>query len=316
MGKPLVIQTEELDSAPAAWLAERCELVRCGAADKGYDLLLAGAEALVIRTYTRVDQAMLAGAPKLRVVGRAGVGLDNVDLEACGARGVQVVYTPDANSEAVVEYVWTMLTDALRPHRYLTNAPDARGWGETRKALRAARELNQMTLGILGLGRIGKRMARVGTALGMRVLYHDLLSIASELRAGAEPVGFEELLRSADILTVHVDGRPANRHLLNERAFALLKPDAVFVNAARGFLVDNSACAAFFASHPAARALLDVHDPEPFGPSYPLLGLPNIRLSPHLAAATTRAQENMSWVVRDVWRVLQGEAPHFSATTP
>lgn len=316
VAKPLVIQTEELDAAPAAWLAERCELVRCGAADQGFEVLLGSAEALVVRTYTRVDATMLGKAPKLKVVGRAGVGLDNIDLPACRERNVRVVYTPDANSEAVVEYIWTLLLQSLRPHTSLDAAIDSKRWGEIRKAMRAPRELNQMTLGILGLGRIGKRMARVGTALGMRVLYHDLLSIASELRAGAEPVGFEELLRSADILTVHVDGRPANRHLLNERAFALLKPEAVLVNAARGFLVDNAACAAFFASHPAARALLDVHDPEPFGPSYPLLGLPNIRLSPHLAAATTRAQENMSWVVRDVWRVLQGEAPHFSATIP
>ncbi|MBS0190020.1 MAG: NAD(P)-dependent oxidoreductase [Phycisphaerales bacterium] len=313
MNKPLVLQTEDLDEGPARWLGERCELVPCGVSDKGFDLLLSTARALLVRTYTRVDAAMVSRAPNLKVVGRAGVGLDNVDLEACRARGVRVVYTPDANSEAVVEYVWKMLLDALRPHRYLSEALDDKSWSKTRKAMRAPRELNQMTLGILGLGRIGKRMARVGTALGMRVLYHDLLEMAPEVRFGAVAVGRDELLRTSDILTVHVDGRPSNRHLLGRGAFDLLKPDAIFVNAARGFLVDNAACAEFFSAHPAALALLDVHDPEPFGPSYPLLGIPNIRLSPHLAAATARAQENMSWVVRDIWRVLSGEPAEFAA---
>lgn len=313
MSKPLVVQTEELDAAPAAWLSERCELVRCAASESGFDVLLAAAQGLLVRTYTWVDRAMLARTPNLKVVARAGVGLDNVDLDACRERGIRVVYTPDANSEAVVEYVWTMLLNELRPHTYLSASLDAQRWGQARKAARATREINQQTLGILGLGRIGKRMAKVGAAFGMRVLYHDLLEIPEGLRHGAIPVSRDELLRESDIFSIHVDGRPSNRNLINADVFGKMKPDVTFVNAARGFLVDTTACAAFFRSHEKALALLDVHEPEPFGADYPLLGISNVRLSPHLAAATARAQENMSWVVRDVWRVLNRESPESAA---
>jgi phosphoglycerate dehydrogenase-like enzyme len=311
--KKLVIQTEDLDPAPAAWLAERCELVRCGTDDKGFDLLLASAEGMVVRTYTKVDSAMLAKAPKLKVVGRAGVGLDSIDLEACKARGMRVVSTPDANTQAVVEFVWALIFDALRPRLFLSEALEKAHWVEVRRELRAAKQIDELTLGVYGLGRIGKRMATVGAALGMRVIYHDLLEIPAELRHGASAVSRDELLASSDILTIHVDGRPSNRELVDASAFARMKPDVLLINAARGFLIDNRACAAFFSGHSEAMALLDVHEPEPFGTNYPLLGMENVHLSPHLAAATDKAQENMSWVVRDVWRVLNGEMPEFAA---
>lgn len=313
MPKPLAIQTEDLDTAPAAWLAERCELVRCGAGETGFDVLLASAEALVVRTYTRVDRAMLAKAPKLKVVGRAGVGLDNIDLEACRARSVRVVSTPDANTQAVVEFVWALIFDAMRPRLFLSEALEKDHWIDVRRELRASRQIDELTLGVYGLGRIGKRMAAVGTALGMRVIYHDLLEIPADFRHGATSVSRDELVAGADILTIHVDGRPANRGLIDAAAFARLKPNVLLINAARGFLMDNRACAAFFGSHPEAMALLDVHEPEPIGSDYPLLGMPNVHLSPHLAAATAKAQENMSWVVRDVWRVLNGEEPEQAA---
>ncbi|MBL8886651.1 MAG: hypothetical protein JNK16_08320 [Phycisphaerales bacterium] len=313
MAKPLVIQTEDLDPAPAAWLSERCELVRCGAGEKRFEQLLALAEGMVVRTYTKVDGAMLAKGPKLKVIGRAGVGLDNIDLEACRSRGVRVVSTPDANTQAVVEFVWALIFDALRPRLFLSEALEKSHWGEVRRELRAEKQINELTLGVYGLGRIGKRMATMGAALGMRVIYHDLLDIQSDLRHGATPVSRDELLANADILTIHVDGRPSNRNLIDGAAFARMKPDVILVNAARGFLMDNRACAAFFSSHPEAMALLDVHEPEPFGSNYPLLGMENVHLSPHLAAATDRAQENMSWVVRDVWRVLNGENPEHEA---
>lgn len=313
MPKPLVIQTEDLDAAPAKWLGERCDVVRCGADEARFASLLALADGLVVRTYTRVDSAMLEKGPKLKVVGRAGVGLDSIDLEACRARSVRVVSTPDANTQAVVEFVWALVFDALRPRIFLSEALEKKNWVEVRRELRAPHQINELTLGIYGLGRIGKRMASVAAALGMRVLYHDLLDIPAEFRHGAIPVSREELLASADILSIHVDGRPSNRGLMNAGSFSMLKPDVLLVNAARGCLIDNRACAAFFTSHEDAMALLDVHEPEPFGSDYPLLDLENVHLSPHLAAATDRAQENMSWVVRDVWRVLNGETPDFAA---
>ncbi|MBY0113068.1 MAG: hypothetical protein K2Y21_09615 [Phycisphaerales bacterium] len=309
----LVLQTEELDPAPASWLAERARLVRAAPGDAGFEALLKDSAALVVRTYTQVNEALLQRAPNLRVVGRAGVGLDNIDLEACRRRGVRVVHTPDANSQAVVEFVWSLVFDALRPRLFLTEALDKKRWGETRKELRARRQVCDCVLGVFGMGRIGRRVARVGTSLGMQVLYHDLLEVPVADRYGAQPVSRDELLRQSDILTIHVDDRPSNRAIVNAAAFALLKPDVVFINAARGFLVDAAACAEFFIKNPAATAMLDVHEPEPFGPTYPLLDIKNVHLSPHIAAATDAAQVNMSWVVRDVWRVLNNEEPQFAA---
>jgi D-3-phosphoglycerate dehydrogenase len=308
--KPLVIQTEQLDAEAGAWLAERAELVVCPSEDRDrFFPLLARAEGMVIRTYTRIDRELLDRAPRLRVVARAGVGLDNVDLAACRARGVTVVSTPDANTRAVVEFVFTLLFDALRPRQYVETPLDVRAWKGAREQLIAPRQLSALTLGVVGLGRIGSRVARAGAAFDMRVLYNDLLEIPADQRRGALPVGFEQLLEESDIITLHVDSRPTNRHLVSSPQLARCKPDVILVNTSRGFVLDAAAAGAFLRAHPRALALLDVHDPEPFDASYPLLGLANARLTPHIAAATAVAHRNMSWVVRDLWLVLNGEPP-------
>ncbi|MFN7021400.1 MAG: NAD(P)-dependent oxidoreductase [Phycisphaerales bacterium] len=312
-GKPLVIQTEPLDREAAAWLAERVELARCSSHDAGFAALLARADGLAIRTYTRVDDGLLALAPRLRVVGRAGVGLDNVDVEACRRRGVSVVSTPGANTRAVVELVTAFMLDALRPRVFLDKALSAERWGELRKELIAPRQLGDLTLGIVGFGRVGSAVGRVGAAMDMRVVYNDLLEIAPERRAGASPAGLDEVLASADVLTIHVDGRAGNRGLIGSRALARCRPDVVFINTSRGFVVDAGALAAFLRENAGAQALIDVHEPEPFGPDYPLLGLGNAHLSPHIGAATSSAHKNMSWVVKDIWRVLCGERPEHPA---
>lgn len=316
MPKPLVIQTEHLDAPAAEWLAERCELV---AADPGnpaeLERLLPNADGLVIRTYTKINTNLLARAPRLKVVGRAGVGLDNVDLAACRGRGVQVVYTPDANTRAVIEYVVALLLDITRPRAFLEGPLEAERWREVRQEMRASRQLCEMTLGILGLGRIGSGVARVAGALAMPVIYHDIVPIAPERRFGAVPVSREELFERADAITVHIDGRPGNRKAVSTDALGRMKPNAVFINTSRGFVVDNLALAEFMISHQetGAVAMLDVHEPEPFDKAYPLLDIPNVHLAPHLASATDLAQQNMSWVVRDVVKVLEGQAPEHPA---
>ncbi|MBL8764486.1 MAG: 3-phosphoglycerate dehydrogenase [Phycisphaerae bacterium] len=303
---PLVIQTEQLDPAAAAWLGERVELVRCGSDEPGFAPLLSRAEGLLIRTYTRVDRAMLDAGPRLRVVARAGVGLDNVDLDACRARGIAVLNTPDANTQAVVEFVLALVLDDLRPRESLDGPLPLRPWNDLRDRLVAPRQLSDLTLGILGLGRIGSRVARAAHALGVRVVYHDLLDLPEPHRHHAHPVPLTQLFVESDVLTIHIDGRPENRLFVNAALLGRLKPDALLVNTARGFVLDAAALAAFLRSHPAARAALDVHEPEPFDAAYPLLGLPNARLTPHLASATATAKRNMSWVVRDLCRALTG----------
>lgn len=315
MDRPLVVQTEELEPAPSAWLAERCELAVCSYTDGArLNELLGRARGLIVRTYTRVDADLLDRAPRLQVVGRAGVALENIDLPECRRRGVRVVHTPGANTRAVVEYVTALMLDALRPRAFLDRALPASEWHALRNRCTAPRQLSDLTLGLWGFGRIGSAMARVGAALDMRVLYNDLLEIPAGTRSGAQPVPVDRLLAESHILSVHVDFRPANRHLVNAAALARLKDDVVFINTSRGFVVDPVALAAYFRAHPDASAWIDVHDPtEPVTPDYPLLGLPNVHIAPHLASGTVTAKTNMSWVVTDVWRVLSGEEPEHPA---
>lgn len=309
----LVVQTEHLSGAAADWLSRRCRLVQCGADDPEFAQTIKEAAGLVIRTYTIVDRALLDRAPRLRVVGRAGVGLDNIDVRACRQRGIEVVYTPDANTQAVVEYVLSLLCDELRPRVSLTTAISSAEWNRLRDVTVGTRQMNELTLGVLGFGRVGQRVAHVAGAIGYRVLFNDLLDIPEARRGGAQPVDVEDLFAHSDILSIHIDGRAPNRHFVDRKLVSRLKSNAMFINTSRGFVVDNLALRAFLVDNPQATALIDVHDPEPFGPDYPLLGLPNAKLYPHLASRTQTAMDNMSWVVRDVAAALGGERPAFAA---
>jgi phosphoglycerate dehydrogenase-like enzyme len=309
---PLVIQTEDLDHDAAAWLAERATLVRIEHGSPALVERLPHAAALVVRTYTTIDATFLDRAPNLRVIGRAGVGLDTIDLDACRARRVRVVHTPDANTQAVAEYVLALMFDALRPRLFLDRpAASLPAWQALRRELTAPRQLSELTLGIVGLGRIGSRVARLANALGMRTIYNDIQNRGDDLAA---PVTLAELCAHADAVTIHVDGRRANRGLIGPAAFAAMRSDALVINTSRGIVLDEAACAEFLRRSPAATAILDVQDPEPLTDACPLLGLPNAHLSPHIAGATAAAKRAMSWVVRDVWRVLSGLEPHHEAT--
>lgn len=313
---PTVVITEHLDEACVAWLAERTHVVRTAPGAAPDPAALAAAAGLVVRTYTRVDADFLARTPDLRVVGRAGVGLDNIDVEACARRDIAVVYTPDANTQAVVEYILGLMLDALRPRVSIT--ADGLDHFLAMRREHVGLQLDGLTLGILGFGRIGRRLGRVADAIGMKLLVNDLLPEA-EVREGVtfdfayvdKPV----LYRDSDVLSIHVDGRPANRHLIDAGALARLKSTCLLINAARGMLIDHAALRdwALGAADQGGRAVLDVHDPEPIPPSHPLLDLPNVRLLPHLASRTPTAMRNMSWVVRDVVAVLEGRAPAYPA---
>lgn len=313
MQTPTVLVAEPLAPDCVRWLRERCTVIERPPDDPAFDDALASADALIVRTYTKVNADLLAKAPKLRAVGRAGVGLDNIDLQACRNRSVCVVHTPGANTDAVVEFVFACILDATRPRLYLHKPLDNADWNTLRSELVAERQLSSLTLGIYGMGRIGSRVARVAAALNIRTLYHDIRDIPQDQRRGATPVTRETLLAQSDILSLHTDARPENRNLIDADAFGRMKPDIVFLNAARGFLVEPFALAEFMIAHPRATAIIDVHDPEPFGPDYPLLDIDNIHLTPHIAAATRDAKTAMSWVVKDIWKVLSGEPPEHEA---
>jgi len=313
--RPVVVVTERLADEPMAWLGERCEVIAAQdpKTSEPMESLLARAEGLVVRTYTRVDAALLERAPALRVVGRAGVGLDNVDVASCAARGVRVVHRPGANTRAVVELVVAFMLDALRPRARVEGAMDEASWRALREAQVAPKQLGGSMLGIVGLGRIGSRVARAAAALEMDVIYHDVRPVEEARRFGAKPASLDEVLAGGDVVTLHVDGRASNRHLIGERELGLMRDEAVLINTSRGFVVDGAAVGRFLRAHPGAMAMLDVHDPEPIPAASPLLGMPNARLTAHIGGATRAAKVEMSWVVRDVWRVLNGEAPEFEA---
>jgi phosphoglycerate dehydrogenase-like enzyme len=314
---PRVLITETLDAVCADWLAQRAEVVWVKHDDAAAMAReLPQADGLVVRTYTQVDDALLTQAPRLKVVGRAGVGLDNIDVPACRRRGVEVVYTPDANTQAVVEYVFGLMLDAYRPRTIMPDKCNAATFHQLRKT-QVGTQLDTLTLGIVGCGRIGKRVAAVAHVLGMNLLACDLLP-EPEVRKALPGVPFDyvdhtALYQRSDIVTIHVDGRPQNRHMIDAAALAHLRDNVLLINAARGMLVDASALAAWAHAHPEARVVLDVHDPEPPPADYPLWGLPNVKLIPHLASRTAPALENMSWVVRDIVAVINGEKPQYPA---
>ncbi len=314
MNKPLVIVTEGLDAAPLAWLAERAEVIELGTDDAGFSAALDRAAGLVVRTYTKVNLSLLAGAPALRVVGRGGVGIENIDVRSCRARGVEVVYTPDANTLAVGDYVFSLALQLIRPYAFFRDTVyDARTFKRIRNEQRG-RQLNEMTIGILGMGRVGKRVGKIAAdGFGMKVIYHDIRDVSADVKFAAEAVGKQQLVEQADILSLHVDMRPGNENLIGVSELAQMKPTSILINTSRGEVLDAAALAESLRAGRLAGAALDVYAPEPPGADFPLLGLPNVLLAPHMAARTDRALENMSWVVRDVMAVLDGQPAKFPA---
>ena len=248
---------------------------------------LAGTSALVVRGATKVTAEVIAGAPSLRVVVRAGTGLDNVDVAAAERARVVVRNTPAANSVSVAELVFGLLL-AFERHLPAASA-DLRG-GKWEKTKYAGRELAGRTLGLVGFGRIGREVASRARAFGMEVVAYDPL--LTHWPAGfewAKRVALDDLIREADVLSLHLPLTRETRGLIGAAELARMKEGALLVNAARGGVVDEAALhAALLAGRPRG-ALLDVFATEPAAGN-PLLELPNVLATPHLGASTREAQ--------------------------
>jgi phosphoglycerate dehydrogenase-like enzyme len=302
---PKIIVTEPLTEEAMDWLSSRAIVATMPAGHCDFSVEMADTDGLIVRTYTTVDTGLLDLAPRLRVVGRAGTGLDNIDSAACAARSIRVVHTPDANRQAVVEYVTSILMNTIRPlPAAVPGGLTDEAWADARRMAMAPTQLSECTLGILGMGRIGRRVAEVARAIGCHVQYHDLLSIPPNERHGAEPVALDLLLQTSDILSVHVDGRASNKHFLDAARLSMLKRDGVLINTSRGCVIDGAGLASVLTKQPGMRAVLDVHEEEPIPGDAPLLRSPNALLLPHAASRTAAAQRAMSWVVKDVLEAL------------
>ena len=267
-----------------------------------------------MRTYTRVNEQLLSKAAKLRVVGRAGVGLENIDVAACRRRGIEVVYTPDANTLAVGDFVLGYMLRLIRPWAEFHEAAyEPKEFKRVRDTLRG-RQLDELTLGILGMGRVGRRVGHIAAnGFGMKVIYNDLLDVSSEVKFLATAVDKPTLYRESDVLSLHVTMRPGNENLVGAREIALMKRGSILINTSRGEVLNVNAVADALKTGQLAAAAIDVFWPEPPAKDFPLLGMDNVILTPHMAARTYSAIENMSWVVRDVLDVLQGKPPRFPA---
>jgi D-3-phosphoglycerate dehydrogenase len=314
MSLPLVLVTEGSDPRPLDWLRQHCDVLEIRPTNPKFDDHLRSAAGLLVRTYTKVNEALLAKAPNLRVVGRGGVGLENIDIPACRQRGVDVVYTPDANTLAVGDFVIGYILQLLRPWAFFKDrAYEPAEFKRIRDTVRG-RQLNELTLGILGMGRVGRRLGHIAAlGFGMTVIYNDLLDVQSQLDFPATPVDKPELYRRSDVLSIHVTMLPGNENLVSRPQLAMMKPTAILINTSRGEVLDAHALADAIKDKKLAGAALDVFHPEPPPADFPLLSFDNVLLTPHLAARTGTALENMSWVVRDVVEVLQGRRPKFPA---
>jgi (S)-sulfolactate dehydrogenase len=261
---------------------------------------LVSADALIVRNRTQVDRGLLAAAPVLKVVGRLGVGLDNIDVVACDERRIEVIPATGANALAVAEYVIGTALFLLRG-AYASSTAVANGeW--PRPALSNGRELAGKTLGVVGFGGIGRLAGRLARALGMRVIGFDSQIGPSSDVWKAEQAAARELdalLAEADVVTLHVPLVAETRHLINAARLARMKPGAILINTSRGGVVDEAAVAAALRANRLGGAALDVFEQEPLAAGSPLGGCPNLLLTPHIAGVTAESNVRVSTLIAE-----------------
>ena len=253
--------------------------------------LVKDVEAMVVRSETKITRKVIEAAPKLRVVGRAGVGVDNVDVEAATQRGIVVMNTPGGNTISTAELTFSMLMSLARKIPQANASMKAGEWN--RKAFSGV-ELYNKTLGILGMGRIGTEVARRAIVFGMRVLAYDpylTLSRANALQV--ELVELDEIFARCDFITVHMPMSDETKGMINAAAFAKMKPGARVLNCARGGIINEKDLYEAVKSGKVAGAALDVYETEPLPKEFPLRDLPQVIMTPHLGASTEEAQENV-----------------------
>jgi D-3-phosphoglycerate dehydrogenase len=304
--RPIVLVAEELSPAGIALLDATFEVRYADGSDRAQLLpALADADAVIVRSATDIDAEAIAAAPRLQVVARAGVGLDNIDVEAATKAGIMVVNAPTSNIVSAAEHAVALL---LAVARHVPQAMASLRRGEWKRAAFTGVELHGKVAGILGLGKVGVLVAERLAAFGMTVVAYDpYVAAARASELGVRLAGLSELLAEADFISIHLPRTADTIGLLGDRELHLVKPEVRIVNAARGGIVDEAALARALSSGRVAAAALDVYAREPCTDS-PLFGFDNVVVTPHLGASTTEAQEKAGTdVARSVRLALAGE---------
>jgi (S)-sulfolactate dehydrogenase len=306
-----IVITEFMDEAAVATLAARYKVHHdpelFGKPDE-LAALLAEAPALIVRNQTQVRGKVLAAAKGLKVVGRLGVGLDNIDMEACTGRGIRVFPATGANSLSVVEYVICSAMVLLRG-AYFANA--AMLAGEFPKTKLIGREIAGKRLGLIGFGAIARDTANHARLLGMEVAAYDPYVAADDPAwQTTQRLDFDVVLSTSDVISVHLPLTPETRGVIGKKAFALMKPDAVLVNAARGGVMDEAALVKALKGGKLAGAAIDVFEEEPLRDGAKIFaGAPNLILTPHIAGNTVESNGRVSGLVAErVMAALEGRA--------
>jgi len=273
-------------------------------------------DGIILRANGRASRKVMESAPKLKVVGRHGVGVENIDLEAATERGIWVVNTPDANDVSVAEHFFGL---ALMLSKMLKKGEIALREGRFEARYQyIGNELHGKTLGILGFGRIGKTIARMGyRGFEMNILYYDTVRYAEvEEEIKVRKADLDELLSKSDFVSINLPMLPETKGLVGEREFGLLKPTAYIINLARGPVWDEKALYRVLKERKIAGAGSDVFEVEPATKDHPLFQLENFIGTPHMAAHTDEALKRMSRVAEDIIRVLEGKKPVHPVNQP
>ena len=304
MPKPVVLIAEELSPATVDALGPDFEIRNVDGTDRSALLAsLADAHAVLVRSATKIDAEAIAAAPQLKVVARAGVGLDNVDIKAATTAGVMVVNAPTSNIISAAELT---VGHILSLARHIPAAHASLAAGAWKRSSYTGVELYEKTVGIIGLGRIGALITQRLQAFGVSVIAYDpYVTSARAQQLGVELVSLEDLLRRADFTTIHMPKTPETVGMISDDQFALMKPTAFVVNVARGGLIDEDALHRALTSNTIAGAGLDVFVSEPPKDS-PLVSLPNVVVTPHLGASTDEAQEKAGVAVAKSVRLALG----------
>jgi D-3-phosphoglycerate dehydrogenase len=308
--KPLVVLAGEIHPAGKALLETEARVaVARELTEDGVIAVAREAEAILFRIKPHCTERVMASCPKLKVVGRYGVGLDTVDLAAATRLGIPVVHAPGSNSNAVAEHAIMLMLTTLK---HLVPMDRATRQGQWRTGFGKIGELEGLTLGIIGVGNIGRRVARLARGFGMRVLGYDPYVPTDELRRReVEPASdLASLLARADIVTCHTPLTKETEHMIDAKTIARMKDGAIFINTSRGRVQDERALFEALTRGKLGAAGLDVWEEEPVSPDNPLLNLDNVVCTSHMAGVSEQANRSIAThVAAEMLRVLRGEKP-------